>query len=322
MSLQTFLLLAMAALVVCSVVLALAWSVRTRGRQDDSDVGWEHDAAQQARARTAALTGGSILGKLRGTTIAPKEPVPPVVDRDELAYRIGVPGAALPSQPSRFVVAGTEPVPVEPVTMEPTSTLLIDDGPTVRQRLSRDTALSLIGLAAVLLIAINVLPRDQGSVLSETSRPVDSRVAVVATPLATPIATEVVIASESPTPEPTPEATPSPSPEATPSPTVDPTAKPTAKPTPRPNPRPTPAPTPTPRPTPKPTPKPTPTPTPQTQSRGGVLVLGDRSGPLVQWLRIAARVQLLMDLRRRHVRCRRCQPLRTHTATRAPTRSP
>jgi PKD domain len=273
MSLQNFLLLAMAALVVGSIVLAVVWWARSRGREEISDVGWEHDAAIRARP---AAAGAPLLGRLRPGPRGPREPEPPSVERDELAYRIGVPGASQPARPTRLVVAGPEPTPGTPVRPvehleRPTIAAIVaateSSHTGVRQRLWRDTAVSLIALAAVLLLVVNVLPQDQNSVLAETSEPSASQVAVNETATPAPTASPAsVVPSENPSFEPSIQPTPSVevTPEATPDPTGKPTAKPTPRPTARPTAKPTPKPTakPTPKPTPKPTAKPTPSPTP------------------------------------------------------------
>ncbi len=122
MSLQNFLLLAMAALVVCSIVLAVAWSIRMRGREDASDVGWEHDAAIRAAEVAAAAQSPSWFARFRVRNRKSGEPEPPSVERDELAYRIGVPGVAAPARPSKLVM-GVDQTPIiepsEPIATAP-----------------------------------------------------------------------------------------------------------------------------------------------------------------------------------------------------------
>jgi len=193
------------------------------------------------------------------------------VDQDRLEERIGVRRPSAPASgpvataPARIVVAGT---------VTPSKTLVAaarePDRRSDRRRLWRDTAAALVGVAAVLFIAINVVPRDQGEVLAETATPDVSAVVIEASP--SPSASLDVISNPPAAATEDPNATPMdvvpPAVELAPTVTPKPTAKPTPRATPRPTARPvitvTPAPTqkPTAKPTPKPTPKPKPTPTP------------------------------------------------------------
>jgi hypothetical protein len=181
------------------------------------------------------------------------------IAEDEIAYRIGVPGAPVPTLPTRFVISKAPPQahPIPPVA--PVATRSVAGGrPQARRsgalplqrRLAGVVAVGVVVLAAYAALS---LPRgQQGEVLSATGTPGVA---------GTPIASELAMA-------PTASSTPPPSEAVPPSPSPSPTAAPTPTPTPTPAPTPkaasTPAPTPrrTPRATPKPTPAPTPNPTP------------------------------------------------------------
>jgi hypothetical protein len=210
-----------------------------------------------------------------------------LVSEDEIAYRIGVPGAPEPTVPTRFVVAKAPPQahkipPVVPVTIRP----VVGGRPQARRGgavpLQRRVA-ALGTLAAVLLVALAALslPRaPQEAVLSATGTPnvpgtpAPSEFSGLPTASPTSSATASVLPTGSPASTETPSPLPTPAAGATTSPGALPTPRPTPRPTPTPTPRPpvtqppstpkpTPAPTPTPTlaPTPTPTPEPTPEPT-------------------------------------------------------------
>ena len=162
------------------------------------------------------------------------------------------------------MVAGAV-TPVEPVTTLGSTTRQPER--TDRRRLWRDTAAALIGVAAILLLAIYIVPRDQrGEVLGETATPFQS--ATVVEESAAPSLDSSAPASSTdpgsgpeqvlPTDLVVSPVTPKPTHKATPKPTARPVVH-AAVPTPAPTPRPTPKPTH--KPTPKPTAKPTPAPT-------------------------------------------------------------
>lgn len=204
---------------------------------------------------------------------------------DEIAHRIGVPGAPIPMRPTRIVVAGTaasidadsDREQAHPVA----AAVVVGSGPSPRIRFARDTAVALLGVAVIVLAVTTLAPLQDGAVLEATGTPLAAvPPGLTAEPTDTAsLPTEApatIVPSDGPSPSPTPTAlAPIPAslePELTPAPTPAPTATPqvtprpvvTPRPTPRPTatPRPTPRPTATPRPTPKPTPKPTPAPTP------------------------------------------------------------
>ena len=186
--------------------------------------------------------------------IGPIEPTP-----DEIAYRIGVPGASMPPMPSRFVVSQAPPQahPIRPV--EPVATRPVVGGRPQARRNALALQRRIAGAIAIVVVVIAVgtfaslpVPLD-GEVLEATG---------------TPASQLAFVPSDEPTPSPTAQPTEAPPaatelpPIVTPAPTTAPPAK--APATPRPTPRPTPrlTPAPTPRPTPHPTPAPTPVPTP------------------------------------------------------------
>jgi hypothetical protein len=219
-----------------------------------------------------------VLGQpdpLDDEPIRPIEPTP-----DEIAYRIGVPGASMPPMPSRFVVSEAPPQahpirPVEPISTRP----VIGSRPQARRNalaLQRRIA----GAIAIVVVVIAVgtfaslpVPLD-GEVLSATGTPA-SQLAFVPSDEATSEPTEQPTevppsATESePIVATAPTGTPPAKAPATPRPTPRVTAPPTFAPTPRPTPHATPAPSqpPTPAPTPDPTPAPTPTPIPSPIAR-------------------------------------------------------
>ena len=194
---------------------------------------------------------------------------------DEIAYRIGVPGAPQPTLPRRFVVSANRPqahpLPARPQTAAVT---VVAGVPRYRRSQARPNALQLqrraAGIVAIALVAVAVFALatspggPQGGVLSATGTPggfTSSEVAVGGTagPTHLPRSSDEPSASPSTVVE-----TVSPA-------TASPTAPPLAPATPRPTPTPTPTPTHTPKPTatpvvtpkpPTPTPQPTPTPTP------------------------------------------------------------
>jgi hypothetical protein len=226
-----------------------------------------------------------LIRRLAGRIVKPPpEPLPPsaALSADEVAYRIGTPGAVPPPpKPGRPGVAAgamTSSVVATGVAPVGSQTGMSGVGPPTqaavaarrtRERLVQDASVALVGLAALALVAVAVLPgggssRSGGRILSLTQ--------------ASPSAT--AIAQTSPTPRATltgsvgsaiatPTATPTPVPTATPTarPTLAPTARPRVTPRPAVAPAAAATPTPTPKPTVKPTatpkpPKPTPTPTP------------------------------------------------------------
>ena len=195
------------------------------------------------------LTGRPDPGaaRPRSDDAAPADALPAA---DEIAYRIGVPGAVEPNRPDRLVVSGDV------------------SGRRARRGLWRDSAVALVAVSAVVLVAVVVLPRlPQGAVLTATD---EGRFPAQVTLAPSPGSTDTAAATGSPA------AGPSDVPAERPaSPSSLPTAEPTASPSP-PAPTGTPAPTSsaagvspspavTPRPTPVPTappPPPPPTPTP------------------------------------------------------------
>ena len=211
-----------------------------------------------------ASLGMYLFRRLLRRPISPP-PIDPqaYLDEDVVASRIGAVTAPGPlvRRPTTIVVAGSPVVPVVPVVATSPA------GPD-RGRLYRDTVLVFSGLAAVLLLAVVIVPGllapRGGDVQGVTGTPENS-VGIVTeatpSPSPTPSRAPVVVATPTATPAPTPSLEPI----ATAAPTAKPTAKPTPRPTPRPTARPTPRPTaaPTPVPTPKPTPKPTAKPTPK-----------------------------------------------------------
>ncbi len=208
----------------------------------------------------------------------PPQAVPESETEDELAYRIGVPGARPAARPAVIVVAGGEK---REAYLSPVAT----EAWPKPQRRRRRAAFRVAAVAAMLasvMTAVLVIPDlgDQSGVLSETGRPPASGGGVVAleTPSAVPPSdSPVPVASASPTPAPSaspsslssPASSPTPSsatngtggdtaavtappPQAATPPPA--TAAPTARPTPSPA-------APTARPTPTPTAAPTATPT-------------------------------------------------------------
>ncbi|HEU0236988.1 MAG TPA: hypothetical protein VFR14_11170, partial [Candidatus Limnocylindrales bacterium] len=101
------------------------------------------------------LTGrpDPVAARPRSDGEAPPETLPAA---DEIAYRIGVPGAVAPSRPDRLVVSADAQ----------------DGGPRAggaRRVLWRDSAVALVAVSAVVLVAVVVLPRlPQGAVLTAT----------------------------------------------------------------------------------------------------------------------------------------------------------
>jgi outer membrane biosynthesis protein TonB len=206
------------------------------------------------------------------------------VSEDELAYRIGVPGAAEPTVPSRFVVSTAPPQahkvpPVVPIATRPVA----GSRPQARRAAALPLRRRMAGVFTVLAVvlvafaALSLPGGPQEGVLSETGTadasptPVGSELAVVPTP------SESVVGTESHGPTPPPAASPStpvaataaviPTPAVTPRPTPTPTPRVTPAPTPKPPtpkpPTPPPPPPPPPPPTPPPTPAPTPMPMPE-----------------------------------------------------------
>ena len=220
------------------------------------------------------------------------------ISADELAYRIGVEGAAAPAPPRRLVVAGEEAVELSVedddadgvrvaaaasvvVAASVAAAAAIEPGPTapapVAQVASAPLAVPtrypyrnasrtdrirggmlVAGTAAALLLTAVVFGP---TLLGATNGPTapDASLPAIAAATRTPSPTP----SPSPSPVPTPTPTPSPTPMRTRTPTATPTMTPSPTPTATPTAKPTAKPTrkPTPKPTAKPTPKPTPKPT-------------------------------------------------------------
>jgi hypothetical protein len=196
---------------------------------------------------------------------------------DEIAHRIGVPGAPIPMRPTRIVVAGTaasiDADGDRELTHPAAAAVVVGSGPSPRIRFARDTAVALLGVAVVVLAVTTLAPLQDGAVLEATGTPLAAvPPGLTAEPTDTASlptdAPSTIVPSDRPSPSPTPTAlAPIPAslePELTPAPTPTPQVTPRPVVTPRPTPRPTATPRPTPRPTatPKPTPKPTPVPTP------------------------------------------------------------
>ena len=221
----------------------------------------------------------SLLSRVTG-----REPKIPIetevgfVEQDVLEHRIGVVGAAppalgpgstatpVPTRPARIVVAGSTAATsaVSGTTSLASAARRSRRGPTDRRRLWRDTAAALVGVAAILLFVIYVVPRERGEVLAETGTPAPSETVIAS--IAAPSPSGVVVTDPPAAATEDPNATPE---EVVPievlvPPTASPkpTPRPTARPTPRPNVAPVVTPKPTPKATKKPTPKPKPTPTP------------------------------------------------------------
>lgn len=110
------------------------------------------------------------------STFSDDRPSPPMLDADEIAYRIGaaterphpsvvhtlpVPAVAVPAQPS--FSRAQRPASRPPITAPD----------VVRRRLLRDSGIALAGFAAVAFLAVAVLPPAQGGVLGATGRPGD-----------------------------------------------------------------------------------------------------------------------------------------------------
>jgi hypothetical protein len=203
------------------------------------------------------------------------------VSEDEIAYRIGVPGAPEPTLPTRFVVSKAAPqahriAPVVPIATRPVA----GSRPQARRSGALPLQRRLAGLVTVLIMffvafAALSLPRGpEGQVLSATGTPGGpgspaagdlgggpsaAQSAGLSEPVgpsgaesspataSAPTTPDAVVATQAAgaTPRATPRRTPPP-----------------PRQTPRPTSRPTPAPTPTPAATPEPTPGPTPEPTP------------------------------------------------------------
>ena len=147
------------------------------------------EAPSVRRGLRAAISGSIAMSAIRRVTRrssnVPIETEVGFVDQDVLEHRIGVigataaPGSApltstaaptpagspVPTRPARLVVAGTTSLVQTVRDAEQRET-------TDRRRLWRDTAAALVGLAAVLFIAINLIPsKPQGAVLAETATP-------------------------------------------------------------------------------------------------------------------------------------------------------
>ena len=210
-------------------------------------------AAPATKATAAMVAGYAPVAR------AIVRPLEPDGIEDELAYRIGIPGAKRPERPAVIEVAGGQEVviPVLP-------TVETEAWPERRSRRRRRAAIGLAALvgAASLALAVAVivpnLPQSGSGVLDATGTPAptnDAGTAPQETPMpAAPATPTVLPASAAPVASPSPAltASPSPSPSAaateqvktasvTPRPVATPRAvapKPTAKPTTKPTPTP------------------------------------------------------------------------------------
>jgi len=176
---------------------------------------------------------------------------PPVLTADEVAYRIGAPGAVVPER-RETPGPGRRVAPLDPALATPAT--------AARRRLLRDSGAVLVGLSGLALIAIGVFPGAGGSGPSRTFLSVSR---AQGSPTTSPSDGLSVVLSETSRPSGKPSATAAATPAATRARTTTPVRPATPTPTPRPTPRPTPTPTPTPRrSTPRPTATPAPTPVP------------------------------------------------------------
>lgn len=236
-------------------------AIRLPATVDDSIGMW---AIRRLLRRPATST--TSAAQEAGHLIEPSE--------DEIAYRIGVPGALQPTVRTRFIVSPDRPQahPL-PAKARAAAVPVFAGAPRHRRSQARPNALQLqrraAGIVALTLVVGGVFAlatvsgRPQGGVLSATGTPGGFTSSEVA-----------VGGSAGPTHLPRSSGEPSVSPSsvvetispATASPTVPPLAPATARPTPAPTPTATPTGTPaaTPKPTgtPRPTPTPAPTPTP------------------------------------------------------------
>lgn len=138
----------------------------------------------------------------RPTDRMARHSLPPPLSAEEVAYRIGVPGATRQPHVRPMVlseVAPTVATPVRVLERKPVQGTL-----EVRDRLMRDTGVALAGLAAVALFAVAAWPTaPNGDVLGLTATP---GLSAVAEPEPTPTSTSE--RTPTPTPEPTPTPTP------------------------------------------------------------------------------------------------------------------
>jgi PKD domain len=196
--------------------------------------------------------GMHVIRRLTGRSSDPPadDLVPPaVLTADEVAYRIGTPGAAGPERHEapgpRLGAARAAAVSANPATAP-------------RRRLLRDSGAVLVALSGLALIGIGIFPGVGGGGPSKTFLSVSR---AQSTPTSSPSDGLSDVLSETSRPTAKPSAPPAP----TPGPTKTKTTTPAKPASPKPTPRPTPTPTPTPTPkkaTPKPTASATPTPTP------------------------------------------------------------
>jgi hypothetical protein len=221
-----------------------------------------------------------VIRSLRGRASDPpaEEVVPAAaLTADEVAYRIGTPGAAVPKRDEAgrtgLGAGSAAAAAADARTRAATSPTRLDPARAAaaaapRRRLLRDSGAALMALSALALVAIVVMP---GAGRGGPSKTFLSVTRAQATRGASPTEAASLAIVLTPAGTATPGATPGPTatPRATPTGAVltsRATPKPTSKPTPRPTPTPTPTPTATLKPTPKPTPtvtaKPTPKPTP------------------------------------------------------------
>ncbi len=210
-----------------------------------------------AAAPAAKATAAMVAGYAPVARAIVRAPEPDGIE-DELAYRIGIPGAQRPERPSVIEVAGGQEV-VVPVL----PTVETEAWPERRSRRRRRAAIglaALVGATSLALAVAVIVPNlpSQGGVLTATGTPQptnDASVVPQETAAPAPPATPTVVpASVAPVASPSPTASSSPSPTAAASeqvktasvtprpvatpravpPTPKPTAKPTAKPTPKP----------------------------------------------------------------------------------------
>ncbi|MEX1173002.1 MAG: hypothetical protein WEG56_10365 [Chloroflexota bacterium] len=237
------------------------------------------------------LTGGSTVTRAERAAARLREEADALAVAD-MDHGRGVSTRPIAAVPSRIVVVGAADAVAERSGVR--------DERGKRTMLWRDSAIAMLGLAAVLMVAMAVLPTGEGDggVLGATGMPDhsgspsrssgasgDPTVAETIPPVApsgppigslqpalTASSTATANTGPGPTTRPTtvptrgPTTAPTGSPSASPAPTSTPTPGPTPTPiptlTPTPTPTPTPDPTPTPAPTPDPDPIPTPTPDP------------------------------------------------------------
>ena len=213
--------------------------------------------SKDAGAPLTYLDEDVVASRIGAASVEPTGPVPPV--------------GPIISRPTRLVVAGSATAPLVAATAPVKISPPLPTPPSARRnRLVRDTFVTVGAFAVVLLFAAALLPgymgRSTGEVLDATGTP-EASTGIVITAPPTP-SQDAMIETPSPSPSlsesPAPSAsfdvipTASPTPVPTPKPTAKPhiTAPPTAAPTPKPTASPTPKPTKTPKPTASPPPPP------------------------------------------------------------------